>query len=198
MAGAEARGRLQPVMKMTEYPWYAPHQAWLAGDPAGRRAGLRGAGPTRADPGGGGGPGGRGREGRGPEGRGPEGRGPEGRGPEGRGPDARGPEGRGPEGQGFPPRGTEIRTGMLTVVAPTPVKAAAAAKHLVDLVGADLVIARLPMFFALNDPYLRAQGYPLALLPAAWNRLIVLTVPEPVGDEAERTLAYVRRLRGGR
>ena len=119
---------------------------------------------------------------------------------------------------------------MLTVVAPTPVKAgaaapaqrviarwvelfrahvaderpvltgkdAAAAKHLVDLVGADLVIARLPMFFALHDPYLRAQGYPLALLPAAWNRLIVLTVPEPVGDEAERTLAYVRRLRGVR
>ena len=49
MAGAEARGRLQPVMKMTEYPWYAPHQAWLAGDPAGRRAALRGADLTRAD-----------------------------------------------------------------------------------------------------------------------------------------------------
>ena len=75
-------------------------------------------------------------------------------------------------------------------------KDAAAAKHLVDLVGADLVIARLPAYFALDDAYLRASGFPLALLPAAWNRLIVLTRPEPVGDEADRTLAYVRRLRG--
>ena len=49
MAGAEARGRLQPVMKMAEYPWYAPHQAWLAGDPAGRRAALRGADLRDAD-----------------------------------------------------------------------------------------------------------------------------------------------------
>lgn len=75
----------------------------------------------------------------------------------------------------------------------------AALKRLVLRYGAELVERRLPQFLALDDAYVAAEGYPLALLESSWNKLIVADRAAagrvPDADATER---YLRGLRGGR
>lgn len=73
---------------------------------------------------------------------------------------------------------------------------AAALKRLVLRYGPELVERRLPQFLALDDAYVSTEGYPLALLEASWNKLIVAERARVgrVPDEAA-TDAYLATLR---
>lgn len=76
---------------------------------------------------------------------------------------------------------------------------AAALKRLAREQGADVVARRLPQYLALEDAYVAGEGYPLSLLPRAWNKLVVQDaapasrVPGPAA-----TAAYLKSIKGGR
>lgn len=77
----------------------------------------------------------------------------------------------------------------------------AAIKRLVLQAGPDVVERRLVAYLDIDDEYIRREGYPLALLPQAWNKLIVAE-REASGSrrvqDADATRSYLRGLKGGR
>ncbi len=79
-------------------------------------------------------------------------------------------------------------------------KDAAACKRLVAHAGVATVVRRLPAYLELADDFLAGQGYPLSLMLAQWNRLIAAERPTTTSrtPDADRTAAYLRRLKGDR
>lgn len=73
----------------------------------------------------------------------------------------------------------------------------AALKRLVAQSGADVVERRLRLFLEIDDPYTSGEGYPLRLMPRAWNKLIVQDAQAKTSrtPDAERTDEYLRSLK---
>jgi len=74
---------------------------------------------------------------------------------------------------------------------------AAALKRMVRHAGEASVSARLRLYIALDDEYVAAEGYPLALFEDRWNKLVAAAArPQARVQDAESTDAYLRSLRG--
>ena len=92
------------------------------------------------------------------------------------------------------------RFGTKPIVSP---KDGAAVKRLLAREGVDeaLVARRIGQYFDLDDEYLRREGYPLGLLPGAWNKLAVAEAqerPKSRVPDADATEQYLARMRGRR
>jgi hypothetical protein len=78
----------------------------------------------------------------------------------------------------------------------------AALKRMVAHAGEATVERRLPRYLQLDDTYLAGEGYPLRLMPGAWNRLVAAEATDaPTArtvPDAGRTAAYLRGLKGSK
>lgn len=74
----------------------------------------------------------------------------------------------------------------------------AAVKRLIAHAGVDAVAGRLPLYLALDDPYVERKGYPLSLLPQVWNELVVQCHQQQgrTSSEVDRTKKYLQGLKG--
>ncbi len=73
---------------------------------------------------------------------------------------------------------------------------AAALKRLIGHADVATVERRLRAYLDLDDPYISGQGYPLALMLGAWNRLIATDrQPLRVQMDADRTTQYLDDLK---
>lgn len=75
-----------------------------------------------------------------------------------------------------------------------------ALKDMVTQSGVEKVAQRLPLYVGMDDTYLRGEGYPLRLMPGAWNKLTARLQQQasaPPAVEAQRTADYLRKIRHG-
>jgi hypothetical protein len=81
----------------------------------------------------------------------------------------------------------------------TPKDGAALKRLLVQTQDEAVIARRLPLYFDLDDAYLQQNGFPLAQLPASWNRLIAIDAQRTQSrvPDADATERYLRKLRQG-
>jgi hypothetical protein len=78
-------------------------------------------------------------------------------------------------------------------------KDGAAVKRLLGHAPAPVVLRRLQVYLDLDDPFITNQGYPLALMLGAWNRLVAQDRPERAKvPDASATANYLAKMRGQR
>jgi hypothetical protein len=74
---------------------------------------------------------------------------------------------------------------------------AAALKRMVLKVGEVVVSERLKLYIELDDPFVRDEGFPLALMEDRWNKLIAAASKAqgrvPDADSTDRYLRTLRR-----
>lgn len=73
-----------------------------------------------------------------------------------------------------------------------------AVKTLIAQFGEPKILERLPLFMALDDAFLQREGYPLRLLPGAWNKLaaMAVTTAPSTAEVTRSTDAYLDRMKG--
>ncbi len=77
---------------------------------------------------------------------------------------------------------------------------AMALKRLAKERGVDVVARRLGAYILLHEDTFEAkEGFPLSLLPRAWNKLIIQDKSQPSRvPDADQTARYLRDIKGGR